>query len=187
MHITHRAFSLCLLALILVGTTSCFTPQTLNFYQRKGDANQKLVNNIAKYIIEKGYWHNVVMVDGEGSAAKGALIDKKADVVLTYNSTGPGTAMTENGLMVMGSSAMRPELKELVPEVVEFLSKMKMEQDILDECLSFALDTQANDEETVLFFLANFQSKWKPWVSPSAYEDAKEKMAARVKELKLEF
>ena len=56
------------------------------------------------------------------------------------------------------------ELKDRAPEVVEFLENMNVGTDALNETAAYMEVEGADAEEATIWYLENFQEKWRSWV-----------------------
>lgn len=65
-------------------------------------------------------------------------------------------------------------LKNKAPDVVEMLNKMRVEEKSLLKSLAWAKRNQIRQwNAAAIYYLAEYQSEWKVWVSPKAFERLK--------------
>ncbi len=63
--------------------------------------------------------------------------------------------------------------------VVEMLSKMMVGLEPLNETLAWAAENGPQDwEAAAVYYLRNYEERWKTWVTPEAYERIKEALNA---------
>ena len=66
-------------------------------------------------------------------------------------------------------------LLEKAPDVVEMLRKMMVGLEPLNETLAWAEENDVQDwEDAAIYYLQNYEERWKTWVTPEAYENIKQ-------------
>jgi ABC-type proline/glycine betaine transport system substrate-binding protein len=61
------------------------------------------------------------------------------------------------------------------PDVVEMLRKMNVGFDPLNDTLAWANENEVEDwEETGIYYLQNYEDRWRTWVTDEAYERIKQ-------------
>lgn len=66
-------------------------------------------------------------------------------------------------------------LLKKVPDVVEMLKKMNVGLEPLNEALAWAKENDVQDsEKAAIYYLQNYEDRWKRWVTPEAHENIKE-------------
>ena len=70
-------------------------------------------------------------------------------------------------------------LLKKAPDVVEMLSKMVVGLEPLNETLAWAKENNVqNWEDAAVYYLRNYEERWKTWVTPEAYARVKEALNA---------
>lgn len=65
-------------------------------------------------------------------------------------------------------------LLKKAPDVVEMLRKMVVGLEPLNETLAWARENEVQDwEQAVIYYLQNYEDRWKAWVTPEAYKRIK--------------
>lgn len=69
---------------------------------------------------------------------------------------------------------IQPKLRQKAPDVVEMFSHMTIGLDRMNKTLAWADENQiTNHEKTAVYFLRQYDSLWKTWVTPDAYNKIK--------------
>ena len=61
-------------------------------------------------------------------------------------------------------TGIHAELKDRAPEVIEFLENMNVGMDALNETAAYMVTEEVEAEEAAIWYLENFQEKWRSWV-----------------------
>lgn len=134
----------------LLFITSCFQPQTIRFLDDgSGDLKQVVRNEVARFLIEKGFGHNVVYATKH--------ID--ADVILNAD----------------GTFSMDSGLEKTIPEVVKMMEQLKIDEAMTDDCVAWwneHMNDGADVPDAVMRFMINYKSTWMTWLPKSAYQSA---------------
>ncbi len=69
--------------------------------------------------------------------------------------------------------AVVTELKDKAPAPAEFLSKMTIPNEVVNQVLAWGDENSASPEETAEYFLKNFEDVWTGWVPADAAESIK--------------
>lgn len=73
--------------------------------------------------------------------------------------------------------AVIEELKEKAPDVVAFLEKMQVPNEVMNKVLAWADENSANPEDAAKYFFENFEDTWTAWVPEEVAEKVKASLA----------
>ena len=76
-------------------------------------------------------------------------------------------------------TGINPQLRDKAPDVVEMLEEMMVGLEALNRTAAWAKENEVQDwEEAAIWYLGEYESTWKTWVTDDAYDKIKEALAA---------
>ena len=76
------------------------------------------------------------------------------------------------------NKGINPQLRDKAPELVDVMDKMMLGLDAINKVAAWALENEVQDWSiAAVYYLENWESDWKTWVTDDAYKKIKEALA----------